>query len=55
MATKKETVSVKAKDLSAEVKDLLIKKAHSIFEREPAPAFVGRNLDLLVAEIISLF
>lgn len=37
------------------VKALIVKKAKDIFEREPHQAFVPKNLDNLVAEIVNLF
>ncbi len=50
-----EETTVSSRDLPAELKALLIKKAHSIYEREPHAAFVGQHLDSLVTEIINLF
>lgn len=38
-----------------QVRDLLIKKAKDIFEREPHQAFVPKNLDTLVREIVDIF
>lgn len=41
-------------DKRAALKLLIMRKAHSIFDREPAPAY-NSNVDKLVDEIIEIF
>lgn len=49
-----EEVEVSPDALKDALKNLLQRKAKDIFEREPQNAFVPKNLDNLVDEIISL-
>ncbi len=53
--TKPEVVEQPAVSIETQVKELIAKKGHSIYEREPQPAFVGARLDAFVAELINLF
>lgn len=56
--TKKEEVTTTytgTVSIEFKVKELLMKKAHSLFEHEPRPGFVGANLETLTVEIINLF
>lgn len=41
-------------DCKEELKKFVTLNAHSVFEKEPAPAFVGVNLDKFVDGIIKI-
>lgn len=61
MAKKIKEVEVDESEVNTEdsqrqaIFKLLELKAPGIFEREPAPGFVGKNVDALVDDIINLF
>lgn len=52
---KKETKVEASLNNSDAVKSLIIKHAHSLFEREPTSGFVIPNLNKLVEKINNLF